>query len=98
MGCCKSYFQESDSYHIDAGIVNYLRDFSALPQLNKHRNSLESTQEQEHKSKEAFEITHNKANSPISYIHTMELPINSNEISIDSWKHIQNQSITEINQ
>lgn len=94
MGCCKSYFQENDAYLLDLEIVNYFKSFSALP-VNINRNSLESTQEQEHKNKPVFEISNNKGNSPISYIHTMELPINSNEISIDSWKHIQNQSITE---
>ena len=98
MGCCNSYLQENDTYLTDSDALSYLKSLATLSQLHINRASLESTQEQENKSKVAFEIHDNKPKSPISYMHTMELPNNSNEISIDSWKNIHNQSITEFNQ
>lgn len=97
MGCCKSYLQENDTYLTDSDAYNYLKSLSTLSQLQINRTSLESTQEQENKNKLVFEIHQKKPKSPISYLHTMELPNNSNEISIDSWKNIHNQSITEFN-
>ncbi len=85
MGCCKSYIQESEVFFNHSELEKYLKTPAGLTIQTQNRSSIESTKEIL-----IFQDIHpqnpgNPVKSPVSYLKTLELPDDSNDMSLDSW-------------
>jgi hypothetical protein len=86
MGCCKSYIQEFETFSVEQDFENYLKISSIFIGPGNNRPSTESTKEIHLMQVDLIKNLEETSKSPLSYVKTLDLPLDSNDISLASWK------------
>jgi hypothetical protein len=85
MGCCNSYFQESEVVFNHEELGKCLKSPAGFSTHPQNRSSIESTKEILVFQDADHQNHGNPVISPVSHLKTLELPEDSSDMSLDSW-------------